>query len=246
MKKIIFAFFIFLSNLTFSQTLNDYQYVIVPVRFDFMEKDNEYRLNTFTKYNLEKMGFKAFYNNTKIPKEIVENACEVLKVDIEEVGGFIWTNLTLVFKDCQNNIVHKSEAGKSKEKDFNKAYTEALNLAFASLYELNYSYNGATKSLNIPANSTVITTEVIETAEVVSKPQSTTENSLQALKINGGYHLVDTAQNVVFKLTSTGKADFFIAQKGKHSGVVFQKEGQWFFEYNQEDKLISEKLEINF
>ncbi|WP_396184138.1 hypothetical protein [Flavobacterium sp.] len=246
MKKIIFAFFIFLSNLTFSQTLNDYQYVIVPVRFDFMEKDNEYRLNTFTKYNLEKMGFKAFYNNTKIPKEIVENACEVLKVDIEEVGGFIWTNLTIVFRDCQNNIVHKSEAGKSKEKDFNKAYTEALNLAFASLYELNYSYNGATKSLNIPANSTVITTEVIETAEVVSKPQSTTENSLQALKINGGYHLVDTAQNVVFKLTSTGKADFFIAQKGKHSGVVFQKEGQWFFEYNQEDKLISEKLEINF
>jgi hypothetical protein len=240
MKKIIFAFLILLSNSIFSQTLNDYQYVIVPVRFDFMKTDNEYRLNTFTKYNLEKMGFKAFYNNTEIPKEIVTNACEVLKVEVEKSGSFIWTNLTIIFKDCQNNIVHKSEAGKSKEKEFNKAYTEALNLALASLYELNYRYNGATKSLNIPANSTVIASEVI------TKSQTTTENSLQALKINGGYHLVDTAQKVIFKLTSTGKADFFIAQKGNHSGVVFLKEGQWFFEYNQEDKLISEKLEINF
>jgi hypothetical protein len=240
MKKIIFAFLILLSNSIFSQTLNDYQYVIVPVRFDFMKTDNEYRLNTFTKYNLEKMGFKAFYNNTEIPKEIVTNACEVLKVEVEKSGSFIWTNLTIIFKDCQNNIVHKSEAGKSKEKEFNKAYTEALNLALASLYELNYRYNGATKSLNILANSTVIASEVI------TKSQTTTENSLQALKINGGYHLVDTAQKVIFKLTSTGKADFFIAQKGNHSGVVFLKEGQWFFEYNQEDKLISEKLEINF
>lgn len=246
MKKIIFAFLILLSNSAITQTLNDYQYVIVPVRFDFMKSDNEYRLNTFTKYNLEKMGFKAFYNNSEIPKEIVSNACEVLKVEVEKSGGFVWTNLTIVFKDCQNNIVHKSEVGKSKEKDFNKAYTEALNLAFASLFELNYSYNGATKSLNIPVTSTVITSEVTKTSEVIAKPQTTSENSLQALKINGGYHLVDTAQKVVFKLTSIGKSDFFIAQKGNYTGVVFQKEGQWFFEYNNEDKLISEKLEINF
>ena len=53
-------------------------------------------------------------------------------------------------------------------------------------------------------------------------------------------------QKVVFKLTSTGKSDFYLAQKGTQSGVIFQKETEWFFEYNLEDKLMSEKVEIQF
>ena len=35
-----------------------------------------------TKYNLEKMGFQAFYNDNNLPKEIASNSCDALKIDV--------------------------------------------------------------------------------------------------------------------------------------------------------------------
>jgi len=129
MKKIILPFLLLFSVGIFAQSLSDYQYVIVPVRYEFMKSDNEYRLSTITKFNLEKIGFQAFYNDNNLPKEIISNACSVLKVEVQKEGSFIWTNLIIVFKDCQNNIVFQSEIGKSKEKEYAKAFPDALNKA---------------------------------------------------------------------------------------------------------------------
>ena len=238
MKRFLLLFLLLLSSGLFAQSLNDYQYVIIPLRYDFMKIDNEYRLNTITKYNLEKMGFQAFYNDNNLPKEIAANSCSVLKVELEKGGSFIWTNMTIVFKDCQNNIVYQSEVGKSKEKDYGKAYTEALDLAFASVYKQNYSYQ--------PIEEKTVETVVAPPKAVVASSVAISENSLKAIPIAGGFNLVDKMQKVVFKLTSTGKSDFYLAQKGTQSGVIFQKETEWFFEYNLEDKLMSEKVEIQF
>ena len=51
MKKVLLLLIATLSLSGFSQTINDYQYVIVPAKFDiFKEKENDkYRLNTTTK-----------------------------------------------------------------------------------------------------------------------------------------------------------------------------------------------------
>ena len=238
MKRFVLVFLLFFSGGLFAQSLNDYQYVLVPVRFAFMKQDNEHRLNTITKFNLEKMGFQAFYNDKNLPKEIASNSCSVLKVEVEKSGSFIWTNLTIVFKDCQNNIVYQSEVGKSKEKEYEKAYLEALDLAFASVYQQNYSYQPITEKAIEPL--------VDSTAIAAINSVSTSENLLQAIAISGGFNLVDKKQQVVFKLTSTGKNDFYLAQKGAQSGVIFQKGADWFFEYNLEDKLVSEKIDIQF
>lgn len=241
MKRILLLLLIVFSNSLFSQSLNDYQYVIVPIRYDFMKNDNEYRLNTITKYNLEKMGFQAFYNDINLPKQIASNTCDALKVDVVKSGSFIWTNLTIVFKDCQNNIVYQSEIGKSKEKDFTKSYTEALEMAFASVYLQGYNYNPSAKKTEI---DNVEEKLPFETKVVTQKVYS--ENTLKALAIPGGYNLVDKTENVIFKLTSSGKSDFYLAQKGTQSGLVFQKGTDWFFEFEQNGKLISEKIEIQF
>jgi len=238
MKKIILAFLLLFSVGIFAQSLSDYQYVIVPVRYEFMKSDNEYRLSTITKFNLEKIGFQAFYNDNNLPKEIISNACSVLKVEVQKEGSFIWTNLIIVFKDCQNNIVFQSEIGKSKEKEYAKAFPDALNKAFVSIYEQNYSYQPKSEKATQPNGTNSET--IIDSKVIVN------ENALKAIKIPGGFNLVDKMQQVVFKLTSTGKNDFYLAQKETQIGVIFQKESDWFFEYDQDGKLISEKVEIQF
>jgi len=238
MRKIILAFLLLFSAGVVAQSLNDYQYVIVPVRYEFMESNNEYRLNTITKFNLEKIGFQAFYTEDNLPKEIMLNACSVLKVEVQKEGSFIWTNLRIVFKDCQNNIVFQSEVGKSKKKEYGKAYSEALEMAFISVNSQNYSYKPVTKDTVQPI---VASSETIVVSTVLVN-----ENTLKAIKIPGGFNLVDKMRQVVFKLTSTGKNDFYLAQKETQIGVIFQKESDWFFEYDQDGKLISEKVEIQF
>jgi hypothetical protein len=37
-----------------------------------------------------------------------------------------------------------------------------------------------------------------------------------------------------------------MAKKGDVQGALVSKEDQWFFEYYQNDKLISEKIEVKF
>jgi hypothetical protein len=38
----------------------------------------------------------------------------------------------------------------------------------------------------------------------------------------------------------------FLAEKESINGVVTLKEGSWFFEYRENEKVVSEKLEIKF
>jgi hypothetical protein len=238
MKKIILAFLLLFSVGIFAQSLSDYQYVIVPLRYEFMKSDNEYRLSTITKFNLEKIGFQAFYNDNNLPKEIISNACSVLKVEALSVGSFMGTSLIIVFRDCQNNIVYQSEIGKSKEKEYAKAFPDALTKAFVSVSYQNYSYQPVTKKTSKPIFAT---SEITFVNTVLVN-----ENALKAIPIAGGFNLVDRMQQIVFKLTSAGKNDFYLAQKGTLSGVVFLKGADWFFEYILADNLISEKVEIQF
>ena len=44
----------------FAQSINDYKAVIIPLRYEFMKTDNQYRLATLSKQNLVKAGFEAF------------------------------------------------------------------------------------------------------------------------------------------------------------------------------------------
>ena len=60
MKKIVLLF-VLISGYAFSQSVNDYEYVIVPAKFDFFKKEDQFRLNNLTKLILLKYGFKAFF-----------------------------------------------------------------------------------------------------------------------------------------------------------------------------------------
>ncbi|HJS00018.1 MAG TPA: hypothetical protein VJ780_03695, partial [Flavobacterium sp.] len=140
MKKIILFLLLFVSSLGIAQSINDYKVVVVPLKFEFLKTENQYRLSTLSKFNLNKAGFEVYYSNQDMPSTI--GRCEVLNYNIEKDSGFLTTKLFVTFKDCYGKIIYKSEIGLSREKEFQVAYTDALNKAFASVYELGYQYNG--------------------------------------------------------------------------------------------------------
>jgi hypothetical protein len=249
--KILFLLF-FIGNYSFSQSINDYQAVIIPLKYDFLKIENQYRLATLSKLNLNKAGFEAYYDNELLPNENIER-CSLLKLDVQKDSSFFTTKLYIVFKDCYGKIVFQSEVGMSKEKSYEVAYVEALNKAFVSVYDLHYKYVGES---NLKASPMVkeqeAVTEVVVTVEPNSnsgeivKSEKTKVNLLYAQPTATGFQLVDDVPSVVMHVYKTSIKECYIAIKGSNQGVLILKGDQWFFEYYQNDKLISEKIEVKF
>jgi len=231
-----------------SQNINDYKAVIVPLKYDFMKTDNQYRLATMTKSNLIKAGFQAFYVNEEIPGDYADR-CQLLYVDVKRDNGFLVTKLFVEFKDCYGKVVYTSEVGKSKEKDYELAYKESLDLAFLSINKLHYKYSGnAVASTSSKAASSVSATAVVATNSVAATPIADVSdpNLLYAQPTENGFQLIDKTPKVVMKLLKTSRPDSFIAIKDGIQGSLNAKDNQWFFEYYQNDKLVSEKVSVKF
>jgi len=251
MKIKLFLITLFISAIGFSQSINDYKAVIVPIKFDFSKGVNPYRLSTMTKANLIKAGFQAFYENEQLPAEY-SNRCDLLYADVKRDNAFLVTKLFVEFKDCFGKVVHTSEIGKSKEKEYEAAYRESLDMAFISVYGLNYKYSGKTAiaTSGVASNVTMaapavavasVSTQVATPVADVSDP-----NLLYAQPTENGYQLIDKTPKVVMKLLKTSRPDSFIAIKDGVQGTLNAKDNQWFFEYYQNDKLVSEKVKVKF
>ena len=246
MKIKLFLITLFISALGFSQSVNDYKAVIVPIKFDFSKGINPYRLSTMTKSNLIKAGFQAFYENEQLPAEYLDR-CELLYADVKKDNGFLITKLFVEFKDCFGKVVYTSEIGKSKDKEYETAYRESLDMAFMSINKLKYKYNGKTNVTSSKMATAVVTTPAVTTTIVATPVADVSDpNLLYAQPTENGFQLIDKTPKVVMKLLKTSRPDSFIAIKDGIQGSLNAKDNQWFFEYYQNDKLISEKVSVKF
>lgn len=123
--------FLFLSINVFSQNTNlsDYSFVIVPNQFDFLKDSNKYELNSMAKFYFEKSGFNAYLADDA-PNA---NRCNGLYANVEELKSFLGTKLQVVLRDCKDQEVYRSIEGKSKYKEYDKSYQDALRKAFSSI-----------------------------------------------------------------------------------------------------------------
>lgn len=253
MKKQFLLVVLFVVSYTYSQSVNDYKAFIVPVKYDFLKGENQYRLNTLTKFNLNKAGFNSFYSNESIPVEF-NDRCGLLYVDVVKENSFLTTKLTITMRDCNNKIIFQSAAGKSKEKEYQVAYTEALNEAFQSVYNLQYKYSGQTITktefgseleVSKPVSNPVAKIEkpVLNTPKIISKADATL---LYAQPTANGYQLIDSTPKVIMKVFSTSNKGCYIAVKGDIQGVLILKNNEWVFEYYQNDQLWSEIIAVKF
>lgn len=233
----------------FAQSINDYKAVIIPLKYEFMKTDNQYRLATLSKQNLTKGGFEAFYSNEQLPEGYTDR-CQVLYMDVIRDNAFLVTKLIIQFKDCFGQVVFTSEAGKSREKEYEIAYKEALDNAFKSVYALHYKYSGnpvANSKTSAPVKAAVATTVVATPVATASSPDLKDPNLLYAQPTESGYQLIDKTPKVVMKLLKTSQPNVYIAIKDNVQGsLILKEDGQWYFESYQNDKLVSEKIVVKF
>lgn len=248
MKGYALLLFLLVSFSGYAQkTINNYKFVLVPEKFNFSREDNQYGINTLTKNLLEEKGFLVYFDNSDIPKELADNRCNALNAEVVQKKGLFITNLTLLLKDCKGNLIFKSKEGKSREKEYVAAYNLALRDAFTSLNDTPYAYNGTT---NAEPQQAAATTAVVPapspaaTTVVAEKKDAT--GTLYAQATANGYQLIDTTPKIVLTLLKTSAQDYFIADNVASHGIVLKKNGEWYFEYYKDGKLISEKLLIKF
>lgn len=254
MKKTILFLLLLIASYSYSQSVNDYKAVIIPVKYDFLKSENQYRLTTISKFNLNKAGFEAFYSNETMPSDY-NDRCSFLYMDVVKENAFLATKLVVTLKDCYGTIIFQSAEGKSKEKEYQTAYTEALNEAFQSIYDLQYKYSGQTtaktESVAIePAVSIAVTTPaatvekpVMSTPKISSK---TDASLLYAQPTANGYQLIDSSPKVIMRVFHTSNKYCYIAIKGDIQGVLILKNNDWVFEYYQNDQLWSEIIAVKF
>ena len=245
MKRNVLLLFLLASLSGYAQTtINNFKYVLVPEKFDFLKEANMYNLNGRTKFHLEQKGFTVYFDNTEIPKELAADKCRALKAEVTLRKAVFATNLTLVLKDCQGNILFKSKEGKSREKEWAAAYDEALAEAFKSLNEVPYAYIGPASTPALQRVDTVVVSSPPPAATAAAVKEAV--GTLYAQATANGYQLIDTTPKIVLTLLRSSAPDYFIAVKGEVHGIVLKKSGEWFFEYYSDSKLMAEKLLIKF
>jgi hypothetical protein len=241
MKKVLFLILFLTTSLGFSQSLNDYKYAIVPSKFEFLKEKDQFRLNTLTKLLMEKYGFITYYDSDVLPNEVVESNCNKVYVDVKSNGNLFVTKLKVVLKDCKNAVVYTSIEGRSREKELQVAYNQALREAFSSFDKLEYKYSG-----NSNVNSNVNSKSNVNENSNSKSPLLNQMLFAKPLGPNLIQLLTNDTDipNLVLTISKTNNPSIFIVEEAMRQGVVYKNNNEWIFDYYENEKLISEKLNI--
>lgn len=272
MKKIFFLIIIVsISISAFSQSnINDYKYVLVPQKFDFLNEANQYQLNELSTFLFNKYGFTAFNEGDTLPDDAILNGCLVLKTNVLKEKSLFKTKLTIQLKNCRDEVVYTSNIGESKEKDYKVAYNFALREAFNSIKNLNYSYsNKAIESPKVSTQSEIeklkaeIKTLKKETPEltVVSKekelntikvkenlkPQEaskTEDTALYAVAIDNGFKLATKTNNKEITIYYSSLKDVYIVKD--KDAIIYKKNESWFYSESNGNSINAKVIDIRF
>jgi hypothetical protein len=262
MKKIILLLILNFSFLTIGQ--EKFKYAIVPVKFSILKKENQHNVNTISKKMMESYGLETYFEN-QLPNNF--NTCEAILIDLEENNSMFATKLTIVFKDCKNQVIFKSEEGMSREKDFKTAYNEALRNASKSIEKYDFinknnSKNGFVvvkeniepKSDNVEEVKLVPfkKTETINEYKTSSttntignkKSNSETKETMKLQKTSNGYFLINQNNENELQLFKTSNPSVFIAKGIDYQGVANISFKTCTVEFYQNDQLIQKTYTI--
>ncbi|CAM1341989.1 hypothetical protein [Tenacibaculum amylolyticum] len=242
MKKILVFLFISVA-VTAQKKVNNYKYIIVPKKLEAFNESDKYQTSSLTKFLFNKNGFIAFLSDEELPEDLAKNKCGALTADIKEDSGMFSTKTTIVLKDCFNKIVYKGTEGKSKMKNYKKAYHEAIRNSFNGIKKLNYKYIPLEES-NTNANVDVENT----VTNVVDKEPKRKENIAYDLFANyssNGFILKDASNNISYEILRTSNPEIFIIKN--KNGVFLKKDSTtWIAQYYTDDKLTMKPYKVKF
>lgn len=257
--------FLFLCSLSiFAQkSLNDYKYVIVPIKYEFQKSEYSYRINSLTKFLFGKEGFTVIMSDDNYPVDLSANHCLALTAKLNNKSSMLMTKLYYDLIDCNNRIIYSTNLAKTKEKDFERAYNIAIRKTFEDIKTQNYKYEpkevttekvavvATTPKVDVQSttmvdskvenNNNAIKSEavVISTA---SRVESTSKNMLYAQEIANGYQLVDSTPKVVYIALKSSIKDVYLIRDT--NGIIYKNDGVWIAEYYVGGALIQKELNI--
>ncbi|MCK0108769.1 hypothetical protein MWU58_05660 [Flavobacteriaceae bacterium S0825] len=142
MKKLLIICLILgsISSTIAQKNINDYKYVIVPYKYDFVNEKDKYQLNSLSQFLFNKYGFEAIMEDADFPEDLIRNRCLALRSDVIKESGMFTTKLKVQLKDCNGDVIYTTKVGASREKQYKVAYNIAIREAFMDFETVNYKY----------------------------------------------------------------------------------------------------------
>ena len=244
------------------QEINNYKYLIIPEKFDFVKSTDQYRTSSLTKFLFNKKGFKVFLSNESFPSDLQSNRCLALITDVLDESSMFTTKSIIQFKDCYGKVIFTSKEGKSKEKRYRQAYHESIRNAFNTMSNFSYSYQPLnvqkiiedevvenTSDIKID-KETIVTPKVIVVEKVIEEPtieEDTTNNEVNLLYAqpnSSGFQLVNMTPKVVFLILKTNLQDTLVIKD--KNGILYKKGAIWVAQYYVNNKLVEKDYQIKF
>lgn len=237
----LIAIFVASQTLLTAQTnLDQYKYVSVPNRFDFMKSSDQFQISSLAKFLLTKNKFTVLEDLEKYPADLAANQCLLLNLNVEQIKGFLKTKLEVQFLNCKNQVVFKSDIGMSREKDFKAAYHQALRAAFNSVSEANYKFNEIVDTVSTNEKRISVKPAVSTQMQAADLLSSKLTSEILMTQTSYGFDIKDADGIVVYSLYQTMSDGIYIIDK--LPGIVYKRGNRFVREYISNQKIIIEPL----
>lgn len=229
MKKFLVLLLAIFSTLSFAQKK---QVVIMSNKYEFQKVKNSYNINNMLKAILVSNNFQVYFDDEVLPIEIANNKCNALTAILLDKSNMFLTKVKLQLIDCQNNLVFETSEVKSREKDIQTAFIEAIRLLSPELKKYR---------------ATVIQKKAVveNPIEIIEKPSEIVTKTVvkyQLVEIANGYAIMDANPKVILQIYKTSNPNVFIADKFGVKGIFTRFENKGIFEYYLNDKLVAEEF----
>jgi len=209
MKKLVsICIFIFCTSLFAQGNINSFKYVLVPKQYEFQKKEDQYQINSLTKFLFNKHGFTAIFSEDSYPTDLANNGCLALRAVIKKQPGLFNTKLNISLYNCKNKIVFTTNEGYSKLKDFKRAYHEAIRMSFKDIENLDYAYNvkldDKRKEVKLVKEEKAVVVPVLK-KDIVEKPVAKSikkinkKKAVSSYSIEGKYLIENWGESIISK-----------------------------------------------
>ena len=234
MKQLLILALVLFTGFSFAQNK---QVILISSKYDFQNQPNSYNINNILKSILISNNFEVYFDDEILPVSIAQNRCLALTGVLVDKSNVFLTKLKFQIKDCQNNLLFETAEVKSKEKDIQMGYIEAIKLLSPELKKY--------KPLELQKKDIVVTKPIeVEKKEVVEVSSEVTKTVFSGCKMevfSNGFNVVTANPIQTLFIQKTSNPLIYIAHKYNVTGVFIKTESKGVFEFYYEGKFMVEE-----
>ncbi len=230
--SISFLLFFYCSIVFAQNNINSFKYILVPKQFEFQKSQDQHQFNSLVKFLFNRAGYTVLFTDDQYPDDLASDRCLALKVGVNNNPSLFKTKMSIDLFDCYNKKIYSTKEASSKEKEYKKAYYEAIRKTFVDLEQLNYSYDGTVNSSKheIVAKKIIVAPKEVQVPKVDKVKVTVLEPAVNEVEPVSKLTEIDKKKSTNLR-TIEGKFNFenwgesTISKKGDSYTVVGGDEG---------------------